>query len=58
METRLKLDEARLAAMNAALPDFKAFYASLDEQQKRTLFPVRRGTRQHPMAPRSTGLNG
>lgn len=34
METRLKVDEARLAALTTVLPDFKAFYASLTDAQK------------------------
>lgn len=44
LENRIKLDEARLAAMNAVLPDFKAFYASLSDEQKKHLSPFgRRG---------------
>ena len=39
METRLKIDEARLAALNTVLPDFKAFYASLTDAQKQDLGP-------------------
>lgn len=56
MEMRLKLDEARLAAMNAVYPDFKAFYASLSEQQQADLFPGKSGHR-HGMT-RPTGLDG
>lgn len=37
METRLKVDEARLAAMTSVLPDLKAFYASLTDEQKQQL---------------------
>jgi hypothetical protein len=37
METRLKIDEARLAAMTSVLPDLKAFYASLTDEQKQQL---------------------
>jgi hypothetical protein len=58
MEMRLKLDEARLAAVNAAFPDFKAFYASLSDEQKRELFPAGRARHHHPMRQRPTGLNG
>lgn len=47
MEARLKVDEARLAAMNAVLPDFKAFYASLSDEQKADLFPSGRGFHRH-----------
>lgn len=44
MESRMKLDEARLAAMRAVLPDFKAFYESLSNEQKMDLSPMgRRG---------------
>ena len=55
MEARLKLDEARLTAMNAVYPDFKAFYASLSEQQQADLFPGKAGHR-HGM--KHTGLDG
>jgi hypothetical protein len=58
MESRLKFDEARLAAMNTVFPDFKAFYASLSDEQKSELFPFGRGHDHHPMKPRPTGLNG
>jgi len=58
MESRLKVDEARLAAMNAVLPDFKAFYASLSEEQKADLFPSGHGGRHHPMKPHANGLDG
>jgi hypothetical protein len=37
METRLKVDEARLSAMTSVLPDLKAFYASLTDAQKQQL---------------------
>lgn len=57
METRLKLDEARLTAMNAVLPDFRAFYSSLSDQQKADLFPAGRGF-HHPMRSRTGGSNG
>jgi len=58
MESRLKIDEARVAAMNAVFPDFKAFYASLSEEQKADLFPFGRGGRHHPMKPHANGLGG
>jgi hypothetical protein len=49
METRLKLEEARVAAMNAVFPDFKAFYSSLTDEQQADLLPFGRGGRHHPM---------
>jgi hypothetical protein len=52
MEQRLKFDEARLAAMNSVFPDFKAFYASLSDDQKSELLPSGRGRHHHPMRPR------
>jgi len=53
MEMQLKFDEARLVAVNAAFPDFKAFYASLSDEQKRQLLPAGRATPQpHPARPR------
>jgi len=57
MESRLRFDEARLAAMNTVFPDFKVFYGSLSDDQKSDLFPGR-GRHHHPMQPRPTGLNG
>jgi hypothetical protein len=48
METRLKIDEARLAALTTVLPDFKAFYASLTDEQKQNIGPGGRG-RGHDM---------
>jgi hypothetical protein len=48
MEARLKLDEARLVAMNAVFPDFKAFYASLSEQQQADLMPGKWDRRTKP----------
>jgi hypothetical protein len=56
MEARLKLDEARLAAMNTVYPDFKAFYASLSEQQQADLFPF--GGKHHGGMKHHTGLDG
>ncbi len=41
MEQRLKFDEARVAAMGELLPQFKAFYESLTDQQKAELMPHR-----------------
>lgn len=58
MEGRLKLDEARLAAMNTVFPDFKAFYASLTDEQKADLFPFGKAGRHHGMKPHATGLDG
>ena len=58
MESRLKLEEARLAAMNAVYPVFKAFYASLSDQQHADIFRIGEAGRQHPMKPHATGLDG
>lgn len=41
MEQRLKFDEARVAAMSELLPQFKAFYESLTNEQKGELMPPR-----------------
>ena len=38
-KARLKVEEARVAALTAVLPDFEAFYASLTDQQKADLMP-------------------
>ncbi len=64
LEQRLKFDEARLAAMTDLLPHFKAFYASLTDEQKAALAP-RHGFRQGLQAPqpaprfhRAPGLDG
>jgi hypothetical protein len=38
-KARLKIEEARVAALTAVLPDFEAFYASLTDQQKADLMP-------------------
>ncbi|WP_423067262.1 Spy/CpxP family protein refolding chaperone [Devosia sp. CN2-171] len=71
LEQRLKFDEARLAAMTELLPQFKAFYASLSDEQKADLMPhhgfrqgletPQRGPRFHrpgtPAAP-APGLDG
>lgn len=35
----LKIEEARLAALNTVLPEFEAFYASLTDEQKASLMP-------------------
>jgi hypothetical protein len=56
MEARLKVDEARLAAMNAVFPDFRAFYGSLTDEQKADLFPAGRGNpHDRPRAGRPNG---
>jgi hypothetical protein len=41
LKSGLALEEARLTAMNAVLPDFEAFYGSLTEEQKADLMPLR-----------------
>lgn len=41
LKSGLALDEARLEAMNAVLPDFEALYASLTDAQKAELLPRR-----------------
>lgn len=43
LKSGLKIDEARLSAMNAVLPDLEAFYASLTDTQKADLMPQRGG---------------
>ena len=50
LEQRLKMDEARLAAMTELLPQFKAFYESLTDAQKADLMPGK-GFRQGLEAP-------
>ena len=57
MEGRLKLDEARLAAMSTVFPEFKAFYSSLTDQQKADLVPFHQGGERHP-GKRHSGLDG
>jgi hypothetical protein len=44
MKSRITLETARLAALNAILPKFEALYSSLTDQQKAALTP-RRGPR-------------
>jgi hypothetical protein len=39
LKTGIAVDEARLTALNAVLPDFEAFYASLTDAQKASLMP-------------------
>jgi hypothetical protein len=39
LKARLAIEEARLTAMNALLPDFEAFYGSLTDAQKAKLMP-------------------
>lgn len=67
LEQRLKLDEARLAAMSELLPQFKSFYQSLTDAQKSELAPRARmklkgvqhpGLPHHPAAPAAPGLDG
>lgn len=65
LEQRLKFDEARLAAMSELLPQFKSFYDSLTDAQKRELMPRRhmQGKFQHPgkpmlHRPATPGLDG
>lgn len=58
MEAGLRIDEARVAAMNAVFPNFKAFYSSLTDEQKADLFPFGRGGPHHPMKPHADGLDG
>ena len=41
LKSGLKLEEARLEALNTVLPDFEAFYGSLTDAQKADLFPHR-----------------
>ena len=68
LEQRLKIDEARVAAMSELLPQFKSFYESLTDSQKHELAPRRhmQGKMQHPgqtrphhpAAPAAPGLDG
>jgi len=54
LEQRLKFDEARLTAMSELLPQFKTFYASLNDLQKRALLPrqmFRQGLEDLPGGP-------
>lgn len=41
LKARLAVEEAKLTAMNVLLPDFEAFYTSLTDEQKASLFPMR-----------------
>mgnify|MGYP000949472502 CR=1 FL=1 len=41
LQSGLRIQEARLAAMTAVLPQFEAFYASLTDEQKAALEPRR-----------------
>lgn len=54
LKSRLAVDEARLTAMNAILPDFEAFYGSLTDEQKASLMP-RMGDRDGDRAGRGDG---
>ncbi len=68
LEQRLKFDEARLTAMSDLLPQFKSFYESLSDQQKRAFAPRApmqgkmqhpgKPGPQHPSAPVTPGLDG
>lgn len=63
LEQRLKFDEARVAAMSELLPQFRDFYQSLTDSQKRELAPRRhvQGKMQHPGKPdlsTAPGLDG
>lgn len=69
LEQRLKFDEARLAAMSELLPQFKSFYESLTDQQKRELAPRGRmmgfekhmpgkSLPHHPATPAGADLDG
>jgi len=40
MKQRLKVEEARVAAMTSVLPEFEAFYNSLTDEQKAALQPA------------------
>jgi hypothetical protein len=39
LKAGIAVDEARLTALNAVLPDFEAFYSSLTDEQKASLMP-------------------
>ncbi|WP_055045336.1 Spy/CpxP family protein refolding chaperone [Devosia sp. A16] len=67
LEQRLKFDEARVAAMTELLPQFRSFYESLTDNQKRELAPRRHmqgkmlhpgQARPHHSAPAAPGLDG
>ena len=45
LKARLAIEEAKLTAMNAVLPDFEAFYGSLTDAQKADLMPQGMGPR-------------
>ena len=54
LQQRLKFEEARLTAMSELLPQFKTFYASLSDLQKRALLPrqmFRQGLEDLPGGP-------
>lgn len=51
LKAGLAVDEARLTAMNAILPDFEAFYGSLTDAQKADLMPARMGMGMHDNGP-------
>jgi len=65
LEQRLKFDEARLAAMSDLLPQFRSFYESLTDTQKRELAPrghmqgkLQRPGKHLPQRPADPGLDG
>ena len=45
LKARLTVEEAKLTALNAVLPDFEAFYGSLSDEQKASLMPGGMGPR-------------
>ena len=57
MKAGLAIDQARLTAMNSALPEFEAFYNSLTDQQKADLLPHHggRGGMDHDGGPDRNG---
>jgi len=53
LKSGLRLEQARLSAMNSVLPDFEAFYTSLTPAQKADLMPARGDRSGH--GPRDRG---
>jgi hypothetical protein len=45
LKSRLEIEQARLTAMNALLPDLEAFYGSLTDEQKASFMPGGMGPR-------------
>jgi hypothetical protein len=57
-KARLQIEEARVAALNAVLPEFEAFYASLTDEQKADLMPrMGRGDRDDGPGREAPGRN-